>query len=459
MNGYAEFLAGKAVSAPAFGMANVPSLASHLFPHQSLSVDFGLRQGSWGCYLATGLGKSACELEWAAHAAAASNGRALILTPLAVARQIEREGLRWGYDVRVIKQQSDARDGLNVCNYDRLDKLDPGAFGAVAFDESSIVKSWTGKTARALFDLFGRHRWRMAASATPAPNDHTELASQSELLGVMPRADMLVRWFVNDTANTGDWRLKGHAVESFWDWVSSWARMAEHPRDLGTDVAGYDLPALNVYRHRSDSGATPPPGSLFAGLTVSATNMHDVKRQTSKARAELVAEIVSREPSESWLVWCDTDYEADALVAAIPDAVEVRGSHPVERKEAAIDAFVDGSARRLITKPSVAGWGLNFQHCARMAFVGRSFSFELWHQAVRRCWRFGQNRPVDCHLIVADGEDAIGRVIDKKQEDHESMKRQMVAAMRRAIGRASSTRAGYAPTRAGRLPAWMRGEA
>lgn len=452
---YESFLAAKAVAAPTLGLERVPDLAEHLFPFQAGCVDFGLRAGSWGCYLSTGLGKTACELEWARHALEAANGRALILTPLAVARQIEAEGKRWGYDVRVIRSQADARDGINVCNYDRLDKLDPGEFGAVAFDESSVVKAMTGKTARALFAAFGRHRWRMAASATPAPNDHVELGQQSELLGVMPLADMLVRWFINDTNDTGTWRLKGHAIRSFWDWMSSWSRMAEHPRDLGDDVAGYDLPELRVIRHQAvDSGAVEP-GSLFAGLTVSATSLHDVKRQTIRARAELAAEVVAAEPGESWLLWCDTDYEADALAAAIPSAVEVRGSHPIERKEAGIAAFVDGSARVLLTKPSVAGWGLNFQHCAQMLFVGRSFSFEMWHQAVRRCWRFGQARPVDCHLIVSDGEDAIGRVIDRKTEDHERMKLEMVAAMRRAIGSASRQKVAYSATHAGRLPVWM----
>jgi hypothetical protein len=456
MSDYQAFLSGKAVAAPELGLREVPALAKHLFPFQAACVEFGLRQGSWGCYLATGLGKSACELEWSRHASEASNGRALILTPLAVARQMEREGQRWGYDVRVIRQQSDVRDGISVCNYDRLDKLDPDAFGSVAFDESSIVKAWNGKTSRALFRAFGRHRWRMAPSATPAPNDHIELGQQSELLGVMPLSDMLVRWFINDTADTGTWRLKGHAVRAFWDWMATWARVADHPRDLGDDVAGYDLPPLNVIRHRSEGAAAALPGEMFAGLVMSATGMHDVKRQTARARAELAAEIVSREPAEAWLVWVDTDYEADAVAACLPSAVEVRGSHPIERKETSIAAFADGSARVLLTKPSVAGWGLNFQHCARMLFVGRSFSFEMWHQAVRRCWRFGQARPVDCHLIVADGEDAIGRVIDRKQEDHDRMKREMVAAMRRAIGSSARHRTAYEPTHEGHLPAWLR---
>ncbi len=457
MSEYAAFLARKSVAAPMRGMEAVPTLAGHLFGYQRDCVEFGLRAGSWGCYLGTGLGKTAVELEWARHAAAASNGLALILTPLAVARQIESEGRRWGYDARVIREQGDAAPGINVCNYDRLDKLQPDAFGAVAFDESSIVKAFGGKTARALIEAFSGHRWRCAASATPAPNDCMELGQQSDLLGIMPQADMLVRWFVNDSFDASKtWRLKGHAIRDFWDWMASWSRMAEHPRDLGDEMSGFDLPELRVVRHTTDSAPLSAPGTLFAGDLVSATTMHDVKRQTIAARADVAARVVAGEPGEAWLVWCDTDYEADALMLRLPGAVEVRGSQTVERKEANLAAFIDGSARVLVTKPSVAGWGLNLQHCARMIFVGRSFSFEQWHQAVRRCWRFGQQREVDCHLIVADGEDAIGRVIDRKSYDHQRMRRQMADAMRRAMGRGAATvRKPYEPNFDGRLPAWV----
>lgn len=456
MSDYAAFLARKAVAAPMRGMSSVPETAGHLFRYQRECVEFGLHAGSWGCYLGTGLGKTAIELEWAKHAAEASNGKALILTPLAVARQIEAEGLRWGYDVRVIREQTEASEGLNVCNYDRLGHLDPEAFGAVALDESSILKAFTGKTARALIASFASHRWRMAASATPAPNDHMELGQQAEMLGIMPQSEMLIRWFVNDSYDASKtWRLKGHAVHDFWDWMGSWSRMADHPRDLGDDMPGFDLIPLSVVRHRSEAAPISAPGTLFAGDTVSATSMHDVKRQTIQERARLVAQLVDAEPDEPWLIWCDTDYEADALRAAIPRAVEVRGSQTIERKEEYLDAFVSGRELVLITKPSVAGWGLNLQHCARMAFVGRSFSFEQWHQAVRRCWRFGQKRQVVCHLIVADGEDAIGRVLDRKSSDHERMRREMVAAMHRALGHARPSRRPYSPDYEARIPAWL----
>lgn len=451
---YADFIVAKAIAAQTRGLVEVPILAAHLFPFQREAVDFGLRAGSWGLFLDTGLGKTACELEWCRHAAEATNGRALILTPLAVARQIETEGHRWGYTIRVIRSAEDVGDGINVCNYDRLDLLDVSAFGAVALDEASVLKNFAGATSRALIVAFSGHRFRMAATATPAPNDHTELSQHAAFLGVMTREEMLVRWFINDSSDTKSWRLKGHAVAPFFDWMASWARMAEHPRDLGDSVPGFDLLPLDIRRHQADEPETPITGGLFGG-DVSASGMFAVKRQTAEARARVVADLVRAEPDEPWLIWCDTDAEADAIGRLLPEAAEVRGSHTAERKETTLADFVEGRQRWLITKSSICGWGLNFQFCARMVFVGRSFSYESWYQAVRRCWRFGQTRTVQVHLVVAEGEDAIGRVIDRKADDHAELKAEMKAAMARALGQVSRRRVAYEPTTAGRLPSWM----
>lgn len=450
---YAAFIAQKQLEAPRLGLASVPALGGHLFPFQRDSVAFGLEAGSWGCFLNTGLGKTLCELEWATHAAAGTNGSALILTPLAVARQIEAEGVKFGYPVRVIRQQSDAGGGVNICNYDRLHLLTPDAFGAVALDEASILKNFTGAVSNYLIGQFAGHRFRMAATATPAPNDHTELAQHAAFLGVMSRDEMLVRWFINDSGDTKSWRLKGHAVAPFFDWMASWARMAEHPRDLGDDVPGFDLPHLDIIRHQAEEPDSPIMGGLFGG-DVSATGVHDLKRQTVEARARVVADLVTAD-REAWVVWCDTDYEADALMAVIPDAVDVRGSHSIEKKESALAAFADGSSRVVISKPAICGYGLNWQHCARVAFVGRSFSYENWFQAVRRCWRFGQQRPVQVHLVVAEGEDAIGRIIDRKADGHAKLNQEMRAAMLRALGKSSARRVAYEPTYIGRFPDWM----
>lgn len=451
---YAAFLARKAPVAHAVGIEPGP-MPAHLFDFQADCVAFALRQGRAAMFLDTGMGKTRIQLEWCNQAAEASNGRALILTPLAVARQIEREGLALGYSVRVIRSQDDARDGINICNYDRLAALDTIQFGAVSLDESSILKNFTGATTRALIASFVEHRFRLCATATPAPNDHMELGTHSEFLGAMRNAEMLSRWFINDTAVASQhWRLKGHAVEPFWDWVASWSRCAETPADLGHDASRFILPPMNVIRHKAIGEIKPMDGMLFI-QELSATNMHDVKRQTTEARADAVAGLVHAEPAEPWVVWCDTDYESEALAKRIPGAVEVRGSHAPEKKETALAAFSDGEVRVLISKPSVCGQGMNWQHAARMAFVGRSFSYEAWYQAVRRCWRFGQTRPVDVHIIVAEGEEQIGRVIDRKAADHNTMRRAMAAAMLRARETTAETKVPYIPTHKAELPEWL----
>lgn len=429
-------------------------LPDHLADFQKAVVAFAIRQGRTGLYLDTGLGKTRCQLEWLSQCAERSNGKGLLFTPLAVARQIEREGLALGYKVNVVREQSDVKDGISICNYDRIDKIDCDAFGAVSLDEASILKSFNGKTSQSLCDAFKGHTFRMAATATPAPNDHMELGQQSDFLGIMPANEMLMRWFINDTAEASQkWRLKKHAEQNFWDWMATWSRMAQSPDDLGFDGSSYNLMPLNIIKHRT-IGTTikPQDGSLFV-MDVSATNMHDIKRQTSGARADIIAQAAdNREP---FIAWCDTDYEADALKDRIKDAVEVRGSMPIERKEENLEAFSLGQARVIITKPSVAGFGLNWQHCSNMGFAGRSFSYEAWYQAVRRSWRFGQKKTVNVHLAVAEGEDQIGRVIDRKTDDHLRMKKAMALAMGRSTDMGPIQKIKYNPTYQGAIPSWL----
>lgn len=457
MSDYLDFLASKKPRPSATGI-EPPALNPSMFDFQSACVAFALKQGRAGLYLDTGLGKTFCQLEWAAKALQASNGYALILTPLAVARQMEREAQSRGYDARVIREQADAKPGINICNYDRLDKIDPDAFGVVSLDEASILKNFAGKTTRALTDAFKDHRFKLAATATPAPNDHMELGQQAEFLSVMAGNEMLSRFFINDASTASQqWRLKKHAERDFWEWMASWSRMAQGPEDLGYDGSRFVLPSLKIIRHKAQYGEVKPiEGALFA-FDASATSIHDMKRQTAANRADKAAELAAGRGA--WVVWCDTDYEADELAERIPDAIEVRGSMPVERKEENLAAFADGQARVIITKPSVAGMGLNWQHCARMVFVGRSFSYEAWYQAVRRCWRFGQMREVEAHLIVAEGEEQIGRVIDRKADDHSRMKRAMADAMRRATSQATRRLVDYEPRHKGRLPAWLKSAA
>lgn len=450
---YAAFLASKAPRPSAVGIEPEP-MPGHVFDFQGHCIDFELRQGRAGCFRDTGLGKTIDELEFGRQAERATNKPSLLFTPLAVARQIEREGLRFGYECRVIRDQSEVRPGLNIINYDRRDKIDPDTFGAVILDEGSILKSFTGATTRALIQMFAQTRFKLSATATPAPNDHMELGQQCEFLGIMASNEMLARWFISDQTQMGRYRLKRYGEESFWDWMASWSRMAASPEDLGFDGSSFVLPPLNIVKHRTHGEVRPAKDGLFAA-DVSATTMFNVKRQTTEARADATAELVLAN-GEQWSIWCDTNLEADALKARLgKDTIEVRGSQSIEEKEEKIDAFATGQARNIITKSSITGYGCNWQHCHNTAFVGRSFSYENWYQAIRRMWRFGQRSPVTAHLIVAEGEDQIGRVIDRKAEDHAAMKRAMAAAMLRDRASASQVKVPYEPTYKGRTPSWL----
>lgn len=449
---YADFLAAKRPRPRSYGVP-AGDLPEGLFDHQAHCARFAIERGRAGIFLDTGLGKTLIELVFLDAAVRATGRPALLLCPLAVAWQIVREAERFGIQARIIREQSDAGAGVNVCNYDRLGKLDPAAFGAVALDEASILKSFTGKTTRALIESFSGYRFRLTATATPAPNDHMELGQQSEFLGIMYSNEMLMRWFITDQTQMGRYRLKSHGERDFYDWMASWSRMAESPEDLGYDGSRFKLPPLEVVYHRAENAAPIVTDGLFAS-SASATEIHDIKRQTNEARAALASELAMAESGQV-IVWCDTDYEADALRKELPHAVEVRGSQPIEHKEELLRAFADGEVRILITKPVVAGYGLNFQRCACMIYAGRTFSYEQYYQSVRRCWRFGQTRPVTAHIITADGETQIAHVIDRKSEDHKRMKRSMRDAMRRAMGGSDAALRDYHPTHQGRLPKWF----
>jgi superfamily II DNA or RNA helicase len=454
---YQQFLAKKAIKAPARGMAKVPELAPHLFPFQRRCVEQHLRIGTAACFLDTGLGKTEIQLEWCQKATEETNSKALILTPLAVAGQTKRRAERWGYEARVIREQSEAGPGINICNYDRLDKLDPASFGIVSLDEASILKSFTGKTTRSLIEAFKGHRFKLCATATPAPNDHMELGNYAEFLEIMAANEMLSRFFINDTSTASqEWRIKGHAETAFWDWLSSWSRMAEKPSDLGDNDEGFILPPFEVIRHRArDSKISNELADMFGAPNLSATTLHEIKRQTIEARAEKAGEAVGADKEQAWIIWCDTDYEADALKRAIPSAIEIRGSQSIDEKEERLEAFGTGKAQHIIAKPSMCGFGLDWSHCARMAFVGRSYSYETFYQAVRRCWRFGQKHKVIVHLILAEGENEIGRIIDRKSSDHVKMKSAMRDAMKRAQGQVEITKTAYVPTHKARLAPWI----
>jgi hypothetical protein len=462
LNAYRDMIAAKRIAFVPRGLSVIPSLNPAMKDHQRHCVEFALRAGCAALFLDTGLGKTLCALEWGRVIVEHTGLPVLMLAPLAVAAQHEREAVKFGIDAKAIRDPSQM-DGARVyiTNYDRLDRFDADAFGGVILDESSILKSFHGATTRALIAAFRNTPFRLCCTATPAPNDHAELGQHSEFLGVMSQSQMLTRWFIHDSADTGNWRMNGHAVKDFWNWVSGWARCVSKPSDLGFDDTGYDLPTLDLKRHivaadRSLDTGHEKDGQarLFRMPDTSATSIHREKRMTTDARADVIADLVASEPDETWVIWCDTDYEADALADRIPGAVEVRGSMSAEVKEANLTLFSSGQTRVIITKPSIAGFGLNWQHSARMAFVGLSFSYESFYQAIRRCWRFGQSRPVNVHVACADTEESIWQIVSRKAGDHDAMKAEMTAAMSRAA-RIVPEQAPYTPTKAITLPQWI----
>ncbi|WP_246638806.1 helicase-related protein [Rhizobium binae] len=457
---YAELLARKSVDAPTRGLSNIPSLHGDMFPYQRDVTSFLLSVGGGAAFLDTGLGKSFVSLEWARIVAEHTNKPVLMLAPLAVAPQHVREAKKFGYnEARVVRDQSEVGPGINVTNYAKIDAFDASAFGGVVLDESSIIKNFTGQTTRKMIAMWKDTPFRLACTATPAPNDHMELGQHSQFLGVMNSNEMLTRWFIADQNNMGRYRLKGHAVKPFWNWVASWARCISKPSDLGYSDEGFELPPLEVTRHEVKSDISIDAGDmLFRIPDTSATAIHKEKRLTAEARASVIADLVNEDSGEPWVIWCDTDYEADALTARIPGAIEVRGSMQDHLKEERLVGFGEGNIRVLISKPSIAGFGLNWQHCARMAFAGLSFSYEAYYQAVRRCYRFGQKRPVQVHIAMADTERTIWSVVNRKSGDHEQMKIEMYAAMRRAH-ESRQVKIDYQPTKLVSLPSWMRGVA
>lgn len=406
-------------------------ITAPLFDWQKHIVEWAVRQGRAALFEDCGLGKTLQQLEWARQVVNQTKRPVLILTPLAVAHQTEREAARFGYSACVCRDWSDRPAGKNIVitNYERLEHFDPKAFGGVVLDESSILKNFTGKMRQSLTAAFAETPYRLCCTATPSPNDYTEFGQHADFLGVCTPAQMLATYFINDTFNTGDWRLKRHAEQEFWKWVASWAACISKPSDIGYSDDGYILPPLNMQTITVDVDIVEnkPDDELFRVATLSATTMHKEMRLTAPDRAGKVAELVN-DSDEPWIVWCNTNTEADELSARIKDAVEVRGDDTPAEKERLLSAFTDGMARVIVTKPSIAGMGLNWQHCRNVAFVGLSYSFEDFYQALRRSYRFGQRHAVNAYIVQAATEGAILQAVEKKMAAHQQMQTAMKAA-------------------------------
>ena len=406
---YAEFLARKTRRHNGTGIVVQPTdLHPSLHPWQNWIVRTALARGRCAVFADTGLGKTRMQIEWARLAAP----RALILAPLSVARQTVREAVKIGADVRYVRRPEQVVPGsVSITNYELAHWFDPAEFDAVALDESSILKNFTGTTRTALIAQWAQTPFRSSWSATPAPNDVTELTNQAEFLGVMPRNEMLAAYFVHDDEG---WRLKGHAANPMFKWMATWAIAARRPSDVGGDDSPYHLPPLNIHSVTVEVDIEQD-GQLFATDLGGVGGRSKVRRATLDARVAAAVDLVSR-PGQ-WIVWCGLNDEAEAVVKATTGAVNVTGNMTPDEKADAFEAFQDGDIRVLVTKPSIAGMGMNFQDCHRMVFVGLSDSWESYYQAVRRCWRFGQEHPVDTYVVVSELEQQIVDNVRRKETE------------------------------------------
>lgn len=424
----------------------------HLFDYQHDIVKWALKKGKSAVFAGTGLGKTRIQLAWADLV----GGRVLIFAPLAVACQTVQEGKEIGIEVNLCKENADVKDGINITNYDRMERFDLSRFDGIVLDESSILKSQTGKTRNWLIENCSDIPYKLCCTATPAPNDYMELGNHSEFLGCMTEMEMLAMFFIHDGGDTAKWRLKKHAVKVFWEWVASWAVMMVNPADLGYDGSQFILPKLNITQQEVKTEVTT--GSLFAVEAKTLQERQQARRDSLKERVAACAEIVNNS-DEQFLVWCNLNVESELIAKSIPDSVEVCGSDTPEHKTESMIGFSEKRIRVLVSKPSICGFGMNWQQCHNMIFVGLSDSFEQYYQAVRRCWRFGQKSEVNVYVITADTEGAVVANIQRKERDFEDMLHGMIAATQNItaqnIKRTGRNQKTYNPIVKMELPDWL----
>lgn len=422
---YTAFLESKRHSIEDAGIVVDPGkLNRNLFPFQRDIVRWALRKGRAAIFCDCGLGKTIMQLEFARHV----DGPVLILAPLAVAQQTVREGKKFGIDVRYERKMCDLYGPPTATNYEMLHEFDPAEYRGIILDESSILKSLDGAFRTQIIESFRATPFRLACTATPAPNDYMELGNHSEFLGALTRAEMLSTFFVHDGGETSKWRVKRHAQTEFWRWVCTWAVMMRKPSDLGYSDDGFILPPLTIHDLTVEQ-TKPDDGKLFAMPAATLQERRSARSSSVDDRAEEVSRIVATKPGEPWLVWCNLNSESTEATERIVGAVEIRGSHTRAEKESRMLSFSSGELKILVTKPSICGWGMNWQHCPNVVFLGLSDSYEEFYQALRRVWRFGQTREVNCYIVTSSNEGAVTANIKRKEADAMAMAREMVQNM------------------------------
>jgi SNF2-related domain/Helicase conserved C-terminal domain len=420
MTDYESFVASKLAHAPPTGLTEIQTLDYQLAPFQADLTEWALKRGRAAIFAATGLGKTRMQIAWADAVAKHTGGGVLILAPLAVAQQTVEEARKIGVEACVARDMFQvAATGISVTNYDRLHKFEPEKFAGVVLDESGIIKHHDAKTFAKLSAAFADTRFRLCATATPAPNDFTELGTHAEFLGVCSREEMLAEFMCHDGGDTSVWRLKKHARGAFWKWVASWGAMIRRPSDLGYDDGAYNLPPLHVHEHliKLPQEAVFAQGSLFAVEAQGLMARRAARRDSMGERVTSCLDTVRAEPDETWIVWCELNDEQKALADGLGhECVSIYGTLDIEEKEKRLLQFMRGEKHILLSKPKIAGYGLNAQRAARMAFVGIDDSWEKWHQAIRREWRFGQTREVHVHVFAREDEGAVVRNLQRKED-------------------------------------------
>jgi hypothetical protein len=429
-----------------------------LFDFQAACVKWSLKRGRAALFEDTGLGKTLQQAVWAQKVCEHTGGNVIIAAPLCVAQQTVEEAAGFGIKIKYCRHDNEVEDGITITNYEMLEHFDLESFVGVVLDESSVLKSHNGKTRQFITDAFRRTPYKLSCTATPSPNDWMELGNQAEFLGVMTAIEMLSTFFTHDGGDTGKWRLKGHGKVRFWEWMATWAICIRSPADLGFDGSRYILPPLELVEHVVESGELLE-GHLFPVVAQSLTERRQAKKSSIDGRLEVAARLAN-EHRGPVIVWVHLNEESERLTKMIHGAVEVTGSMTPDQKEKNIMAFARGHARVIVSKASIMGFGLNFQHCNGMVFAGMDDSFESYYQAVRRCYRFGQKREVTVHIITADTEGAVKDNIARKQEQSDVMASEMIGFMRdltkRQIHGATSGTEVYKPSVPIVLPDWLK---
>lgn len=446
---YEDFLRRKAVS-DVYGGFAYDDLNPNLFDFQNAIVHWALKKSRAAIFADTGLGKTLMQLSWADAVCKYTGGKVLIVTPLCIAPQTLNEGLNFGIISKYCRHPSETlNDNIIIVNYEMLDYFDASDYIGVVLDESSILKGIDSKTRSQVIKKFENVPYRLSCTATPSPNDYMELGSQAEFLGVMKHTEMLAMFFTHDGKETSKWRLKGHGKSKFWEWLSTWAVFIRNPEDLGFDGTRYKLPPLRMFDHQID---------VDIPVAITMTERRIARKVSVKDRCLKMAELVNKS-DDYYVVWCNLNEESALLSELIPDAVEVHGSLPTLIKEQRLISFSEGRSRVIVSKPKISGYGLNWQHCRNVGFVGLDDSFEKYYQAVRRCYRFGQKREVNVDIIYTSAEGAVKANLERKQMQADIMANEMIRHMqdftkREVIG-TTKERTDYKPLKSLEIPSWL----